>query len=179
VPTPDQPARTPDTLAEDEHFMRAALREAVMAYEIGEVPVGSIVVKDGKIIARGHNQRELLHDPTAHAEMLAVTSAAEATGEWRLEGCTLYVTLEPCPMCAGALVNARVARLVFGATDPKAGACGSLFNLVQDPRLNHRMAVTQGVMAADCSAILKAFFRERRGINTGGTSTYDDGGEAG
>jgi tRNA(adenine34) deaminase len=142
--------------------MRAALAEALVAYEAGEVPVGAVVVHQGRIIGRGHNQRETLNDPTAHAEMLALTAAAEAKGEWRLEGCSLYVTLEPCPMCAGAIVNARVQRVVFGASDPKAGACGTLYNLVQDSRLNHRAELESGVLGAEASEILKSFFRECR-----------------
>lgn len=146
----------------DADFMRLALDEALKAYDAQEVPVGCVIVKDGAVIARGHNLREKLKDPTAHAEMIAITAAAEAAGDWRLEGCTLYVTLEPCPMCAGAIVNSRVARLVYGAADPKAGACGSLFNLVQDFRLNHRVELVCGVMAEDCGALLKEFFRSRR-----------------
>lgn len=146
----------------DEAMMRVALLEAVAAYDIGEVPVGAVVTHEGRIIGRGHNQRELLRDPTAHAEILALTAAAASMDSWRLEDCTLYVTLEPCPMCAGALVNARIARLVYGANDPKAGACGSLYNVVQDTRLNHRMPVTGGVLERDCADILRAFFQERR-----------------
>jgi tRNA(adenine34) deaminase len=142
--------------------MREALLEAVRAYEKGEVPVGAVIVKDGRVIARGHNQRELLNDPTAHAEMLALTAASGALEQWRLEDCDLYVTLEPCPMCAGAIVNSRVRRVVYGATDPKAGACGTLYNLVQDSRLNHRAEVVAGVLAEDCGEILKTFFRECR-----------------
>lgn len=142
--------------------MAIALREALNAYEDGEVPVGAVVVKDGRVIGRGFNQRETLKDPTAHAEMLALTAAAEAVGDWRLENCDLYVTLEPCPMCAGAIVNARVRRVVYGATDPKAGACGTLYNLVQDQRLNHRCQLEHGVLAQDCSDVLKEFFRQQR-----------------
>ncbi|MCK6439173.1 MAG: tRNA adenosine(34) deaminase TadA [Planctomycetes bacterium] len=152
----------PESKDPDEQFMKAALREALAAYERDEVPVGAVVVRDGRIIARGHNQRELLKDPTAHAEMIALTSAAEASESWRLDDCDLYVTLEPCPMCAGALVNARVRRLIYGATDPKAGACGSLFNLVQDRRLNHRMEMRAGVLEEDCSMLLREFFRAKR-----------------
>lgn len=142
--------------------MRLALREAERAFEAEEVPVGAIVVHAGKVIGRGFNQREKLEDPTAHAEMLAITAAAQALGDWRLEDCTLYVTLEPCPMCAGAIVNARVKRVVFGATDPKAGACGTLMNVVQDSRLNHRVELVAGVLAEESGAILKQFFRTRR-----------------
>jgi tRNA(adenine34) deaminase len=142
--------------------MRLALLEAVSAYEKDEVPVGAVVVCRGRVIGRGHNLREALHDPTAHAEMIALTAAAEELQSWRLDDCTLFVTLEPCAMCAGAIVNARVPRLVFGAQDPKAGACGSLFNVVQDARLNHRVELTRGVLAEDSASLLKTFFRERR-----------------
>ena len=147
---------------DDASWMRLALQEAISAYDKGEVPVGAVVVCHGRVIGRGHNLREALHDPTAHAEMIALTAAAEQLQSWRLQNCTLYVTLEPCPMCAGAVVNARVPRLVFGAQDPKAGACGSLFNVVQDSRLNHRVELTQGVLADDSAELLKTFFRERR-----------------
>ena len=142
--------------------MAAAMREALRAYEEDEVPVGAVVVHEGRVIGRGHNQRELLRDPTAHAEMIAITAAAEALGTWRLEGATLYVTLEPCPMCAGAAVNARLSRLVFGAADPKAGACGTLYDIPQDQRLNHRLDVTGGVLAMEGGEILTSFFREKR-----------------
>ena len=146
----------------DEDFMALALREAARAYEEDEVPVGAVVVLGGRVIGKGHNQRERLNDPTAHAEMIAITAAAQAIGSWRLERTTLYVTLEPCPMCAGALVNARVERLVFGATDPKAGACGTLFDIPTDDRLNHRLQVTGGVRAEEGGAILTSYFREKR-----------------
>ncbi len=146
----------------DRAFMEQALAEAAKALESEDVPVGAIVVRDRQIIGRGFNQREKLADPTAHAEMIALTAAAAAVGCWRLEGCTLYVTLEPCPMCAGALVLARLDRLVFGAFDPKGGACGSLYDIPQDPRLNHRLEVTGGVLAGPCAAILRDFFRRRR-----------------
>lgn len=159
-PDGDPPSllRAPD----DDAWMRDALKEAIAAYEEGEVPVGCVIVKDGRVIGRGYNQREKLHDPTAHAEMIALTAAAEHLQSWRLEDCTLFVTLEPCPMCAGAIVNARVKRVVYGADDPKAGACGSLFNVVQDARLNHRAELSRGVLADDAAALLKTFFRERR-----------------
>ncbi|MCC6574724.1 MAG: tRNA adenosine(34) deaminase TadA [Planctomycetes bacterium] len=146
----------------DADFMRLALNEAMKAFELEEVPIGAVIVRDGRVVGRGYNLREKLKDPTAHAEMIAITAASEAVGDWRLEDCTLYVTLEPCPMCAGAIVNSRVARVVYGAADPKAGACGSLFNLVQDSRLNHRVELVSGVMAEDCGALLKEFFRARR-----------------
>jgi len=140
-----------------------ALAEASLAPAHGDVPVGAVVVgADGQLLARRHNERERLQDPTAHAEMLALRDAAHAGGRWRLDGTTLVVTLEPCPMCAGALVAARVARVVFGAPDPKAGATGSLYNLCCDPRLNHEVAVRHGVRAADAAALLTGFFTERR-----------------
>jgi len=148
---------------DDASFMEEALREARRAAAEGEVPVGAVVVREGKILGRGRNQRERLNDPTAHAEMIAVTQAAEAAGTWRLDDCAMVVTLEPCPMCAGALVNARMGRLLYGAPDPKAGACGSLMNLVADPRLNHRMPVAGGVRRAECAALLTEFFKARRG----------------
>lgn len=147
---------------QDERFMRAALAEALAAEAEGDVPVGAVVVQNGRIIARGHNQREVLQDPTAHAEMIALTSAAAHVESWRLEGCTLYVTLEPCVMCAGALVHARVERLVFGAMDPKAGAVGSLYNIPADARLNHRPPVTPGVLADECADLLRTFFAAQR-----------------
>jgi tRNA(adenine34) deaminase len=143
--------------------MREALKEARRAAAEGEVPVGAVVVKEGRLLGRAHNQRELLKDPTAHAEMVAITQAAEAVGSWRLDGATIFVTLEPCPMCAGALVNARMGRLVYGADDPKAGACGTLMDLANDSRLNHRLPVTRGILAAECGEVLKKFFRARRG----------------
>ena len=145
-----------------EAFMHQALQEALAAYEADEVPVGTVIVHEGRIIARAHNQRELLKDPTAHAEMIAITQAATALNNWRLTGATMYVTLEPCAMCAGAIVLARIDRLVYGAEDPKAGACGTLFNIVQDTRLNHRVEVISGVRAAECSETLKSFFARRR-----------------
>ena len=142
--------------------MTEALKEAALAAGEGEVPVGCVIVHEGRIIGRAHNQREQLNDPTAHAEMIAVTQAAAALGTWRLNNCTVYVTIEPCPMCAGALVLARVARLVFGARDDKAGACGTLYNIVRDDRLNHRVEITEDVLADEAAALLKDFFRRRR-----------------
>lgn len=142
--------------------MQLALAEARAAAAEDETPVGAVIVHDGTIIAAAHNQREQLHDPTAHAEMIAITQAAEALASWRLTGCTLYVTLEPCPMCAGAIVQARVPRVVYGAADPKAGAAGSLFSLLDDARLNHRCDVTPGVLAEPCGDILREFFRAKR-----------------
>lgn len=146
----------------DERFMRAAIDEAQAAFQQDEVPVGAVIVHAGRIIGRGHNLREKLQDPTAHAEMIAITAAAEAMGSWRLENCTLYVTLEPCPMCAGAIVQARIQRLVYGAADPKAGACRSLYEITTDPRLNHRVDLAPPIMAAECAAPLSEFFTRRR-----------------
>jgi tRNA(adenine34) deaminase len=144
--------------------MGLALAEAEAAAASGEVPVGAVLLgHDGTVLARRHNEREQVGDPTAHAEVLAVREAAAATGSWRLEGITLVVTLEPCVMCAGALVAARVARVVFGAADPKGGACGSLYNVCADPRLNHEVAVLAGVRSEECAATLSAFFGGRRG----------------
>jgi tRNA(adenine34) deaminase len=147
----------------DDAAMDLALGEARVAAAEGEVPVGAVVLVDGRVVATRHNERERGGDPTAHAELLALRDAAAALGGWRLAGATLVVTLEPCPMCAGALVAARVGRLVFGASDPKAGACGSLYNLCSDPRLNHEVDVTGGVGADECGAVLTSFFAQRRG----------------
>lgn len=147
---------------QDESWMSAALAEARRAEELGEVPVGAVVVRDGRVIGRGFNRRETDNNPLAHAELLAIRQAAREMGGWRLTGCTLYVSLEPCAMCAGALVNSRIERLVYAAHDPKAGFCGSLGNLVEDPRLNHRMEVTSGVLAETSSKLLKSFFARLR-----------------
>ena len=156
----------PDPLQPHALHMRHALQLAATAYERDEVPVGAIVVQhtaDGdRVIGEGFNQRETLQDPTAHAEMIAMTQAAATIGDWRLERTTLYVTLEPCPMCAGGIVNARVPKVVFGTTDPKGGACGTLFDLTGDPRLNHRASVLGGVLQDDCRDILQRFFRQQR-----------------
>lgn len=146
--------------------MRAAIDAAEIAEENGDVPIGAVIVYENKIIARAYNQREQLADPTAHAEIIALTQAAAAFENWRLHGCTIYVTLEPCPMCAGALVLARLDRLVFGCEDPKAGACGSLYNIVEDKRLNHRLNVTSGVLAEKCSEQLQSFFQKKRNQNS-------------
>jgi len=143
--------------------MRSALREARRALEDEEVPVGAIVVHEGRVIGRAFNQRERLRDPTAHAEMIAITQAAAALESWRLDGATLYVTLEPCLMCAGAIVNARIPRVVYGAKDERFGACGSLYQVGSDARLNHRFEVVGGVLAEECGALLQAFFQPRRG----------------
>ena len=142
--------------------MNVALQEALTASDNDEVPVGAVIVCGGRIIARAHNQRELLKDPTAHAEMIAITQAAAAMNNWRLTGATMYVTLEPCAMCAGAIVLSRIDRLVFGAADLKAGACGTLFNIVQDSRLNHRVEIVSGILAAECAETLRSFFAKRR-----------------
>ena len=146
----------------DDHFMRLALQQAQQAQVEDEVPVGAIILNQDRIIAAAYNQREQLHDPPAHAEMIAITQAAEAIGDWRLEHCTMYVTLEPCPMCAGAIIQSRIPRIVYGATDPKAGAVTSLYNLLTDTRLNHTVQVTGGVLAEDCGRILTNFFRSKR-----------------
>ncbi len=146
----------------DERFMRLALDQAKIAEENGDVPIGAVIVYQNQIIGKAYNQREQLKDPTAHAEIIALTQAAAALQSWRLTGCTMYVTLEPCPMCAGALVLARIDRLVYGCDDPKTGACKSLYNIVQDERLNHRLEVTSGVLAQECSNLLQGFFQHRR-----------------
>ena len=142
--------------------MREALRQAQKAFATDEVPVGAIIVREGKIIGRAHNQVELLKDATAHAEMLALTQAEAAVGDWRLTDCDLYVTKEPCPMCAGALVHTRIRRVIFGCADPSGGAAGSMLNLLQMATLNHRCEVTSGVLQNECAAVLQDFFRKRR-----------------
>jgi tRNA(adenine34) deaminase len=149
----------------DERYMQAAIRQAILAEENGDVPIGCVIVYQNRIIAKGYNQREQLNDPTAHAEMLALTGAAEYIGNWRLHGCTMYVTLEPCTMCAGAMVLARMDRLVYGCADPKTGACQSLYNIVQDERLNHQLEVKAGVLNSECSELLSLFFQKRRQEN--------------
>jgi len=147
---------------DDRHWMEEALAEARRAAALGEVPIGAVVVRAGVIVGRGHNRREVDGDPLAHAELLALREAADRTEGWRLSGCTMYVTLEPCPMCAGALVASRLDRLVYGAADPKAGFCGSLGNLAQDPRLNHRLEMSSGVLAEESAALLRGFFAALR-----------------
>lgn len=150
-------------MSSDDFYMQQALREARRAYQATEVPIGAVIVKDEKIIARGWNQVESLKDATAHAEMLALTSAQQVTGDWRLEGCTLYVTKEPCPMCAGAIVHCRPDRVVFGCPDPKGGAAGGWINLLDsNPPLNHKCEITSGVMVEECLGIVQSFFREAR-----------------
>jgi len=159
------PSVPPDPVIDlhsDHYFMGEALRQAQRALAAAEVPVGAVVVQEGRIIARAYNQVELLKDATAHAEMLALTQAQAAAGDWRLTGCTLYVTKEPCPMCAGAVVHTRLQRVVFGAADPKAGAAGSALNLLQFPTLNHRCEITGGVREAECRALLLQFFAGQR-----------------
>jgi tRNA(adenine34) deaminase len=146
----------------DERWMESALREAEQAYRRKEVPIGAVIVQDGRIVGKGYNQTETLQDPTAHAEIIAITAAAAGLGSRRLEGCTLYVTLEPCAMCAGAIVTARIPRLVYGTTDPKAGACGTLYNIVDDDRLNHRAVVIAGVLDTRAAAMLSEFFAKVR-----------------
>jgi tRNA(adenine34) deaminase len=146
----------------DEAWMRRALAEASLALGHDDVPVGAVIVHDGEVVGAGHNERELRQDPTAHAEMIAIRAAAEALGSWRLLDCVLYVTLEPCAQCAGAIVLARIPRVVFGTLDPKAGAAGSVLDVLGEPRLNHRPLVSSGVLAAECAALLVDFFRARR-----------------
>jgi tRNA(adenine34) deaminase len=146
----------------DEYFMRLALREATRALEHDDVPIGALVVRDGEVIGTGHNEREVRADPTAHAEMIALREAARAIGSWRVLDAVLYVTLEPCAMCAGAIVLARVPRVVFAATDPKAGAAGSVFDILAEPRLNHRPQVAAGLLAEESADLLRAFFATRR-----------------
>jgi tRNA(adenine34) deaminase len=153
---------TSGSAADDERMMRLALEEARRCLEHDDVPIGAAVTRDGEVLAAAGNQRELANDPTAHAEILALRAAAAVVGSWRLEACTLTVTLEPCAMCAGAAVLSRLDRVVFGAADPKAGFAGSLGNLLQDPRLNHAVALTDGVLAEECGDLLRMFFRERR-----------------
>ena len=147
-----------------EHFMKLAFHEAIAAGEMDEVPVGAVIARDQRIIGSAHNRCQQLRDPTAHAEMMAITQAAEAVGDWRLENCVLYVTLEPCPMCAGAILQARIPVVVYGAADPKGGAAGSLYDLLTDSRLNHQSTVVSGVMAKQCGMILTDFFQGKRDL---------------
>ncbi len=150
---------------QDEKYMRLAIESAKIAEENGDVPIGAVIIHRNQIIAKAYNQREQLQDPTAHAEIIALTQAAAALENWHLNGCTIYVTLEPCPMCAGALVLSRMAKLVYGCDDPKAGAVKSLYNIATDNRLNHRLKVTSGVLADECAKQLQDFFRRRRNEN--------------
>ena len=154
-------------LQSDHYFMGEALRQAAKAYASEEVPVGAVIVRAGRMIGRAHNQVELLKDATAHAEMLAITQAEGVVGDWRLTDCTLYVTKEPCPMCAGAIVHTRLARIVFGAADPKGGAAGSALNLLEFPGLNHHCAITSGVREPECRTLLQTFFSEQRAKKAG------------
>lgn len=147
-----------------DRWMRQALNQARMAFEVDEVPVGAVIVHNDRVIGEGYNQRESLNDPTAHAEMIAITQAAESIDSWRLLECTLYVTLEPCPMCAGAIVQARLPRVVYGATDPKGGACDTLFQITSDVRLNHQSVVLGGVLRDESSLLLQDFFRKQRSL---------------
>lgn len=146
----------------DRYFMNIALYQAYKARDNGEVPVGAIIVKDGKLISKGYNMREILNDPTAHAEIIAIKKASEVLKSWRLIGCTIYVTIEPCSMCAGAIVNSRIERVVIGASDPKMGACGSVIDIVRNKDFNHRVELTSGILEYECSSIMKDFFRSLR-----------------
>jgi tRNA(adenine34) deaminase len=154
-----------DERAQDLTFMRMALEEAALAPAVGEVPIAALIVRDGQVLAQAHNYRELWQDPTAHAEVIAIRAAATSLGTWRLSGTTLYVTVEPCSMCIGAIILARMSRVVFGAWDPKGGACGSLFNLPSEAKLNHRVLVTGGVLEQESQALLQKFFKELRGAS--------------
>ena len=160
----------------DDYFMRLALREAERALEHGDVPIGAVLVRDGELLAAAHNERELRQDPTAHAEIIALREAARAVGTWRVLDSVLYVTLEPCAMCAGAIVLARVPRVVYGASDPKAGACGSVLDVLAEPKLNHRPDVAGGLLAQECGELLTEFFASRRGGGGGGGGGVDGGG---
>jgi tRNA(adenine34) deaminase len=151
-----------EDIKKDKRYMKMAVEQARVAEENGDVPIGAVIVHKGQIIAKAYNQREQLQDPTAHAEIIALTQAAAALENWHLNDCTMYVTLEPCPMCAGALVLARIDRLVYGCDDPKTGAVKNLYNIVQDERLNHRLEVTSGVLAGECGKLLQKFFTKRR-----------------
>ena len=147
---------------DDETYMATALEEARLAADEGEVPIGAVVVCDGQVVARAHNRRETEHDPSAHAEFAAIVQASQVLERWRLSGCTVYVTLEPCLMCAGLMVNSRIDRCVYGASDPKGGALGTLYDVSHDPRLNHEFEVVPGILAEECAELLRSFFRERR-----------------
>ena len=158
----NQPLKCVNIIKSMEKYMEEALCEAKKAAAMGEIPVGAVIVREGQIIARGHNRTETDKDPTAHAEMIAIRQAAEKLGGWRLPGCTMYVTLEPCSMCAGAIVWSRIEKLVIGTMDPKGGACGSVFNIVQEPRLNHYTEIETGCMQETCAELMKSFFRDLR-----------------
>jgi tRNA(adenine34) deaminase len=161
-PSTTSVATTREATVDDAHFMKLALEQAEAAALADEAPIGAVIVRDGRVLASARNEREALRDPTAHAEMIAITQAAAALGSWRLQECTLYVTLEPCPMCAGAIVQARIPRVVYGAVDPKAGAVRSLYRLLEDSRLNHRCEVVEGVLAEPCGRVLTDFFQRKR-----------------
>lgn len=165
---PDESYDIPLIQSVDDRFMREALRQAKRALTADEVPIGAVIVHDGSIIARAWNQVETLKDATAHAEMIALTQAQSAVGDWRLNECDLYVTKEPCPMCAGAIMHCRVRRVIFGCPDPKSGAAGGVWNLLQSPNLNHQSEITPGVLGEECVAMLKAFFKEARARRTNG-----------
>ncbi len=149
-------------LTEEERYMKEAIRQAHKAWKLQEVPIGCVIVKDGKIIARGYNRRNTDKNTLAHAELLAIRKASRAVGDWRLEECTMYITLEPCQMCAGAIVQARISRVVIGSRNPKAGCAGSVLNLLQMPRFNHQVELTEGVLEEECSSMLTDFFKELR-----------------
>jgi len=149
-------------MEDDNYYMGLALEEARKAYDIGEIPIGAVLILDGKVVASGHNMREIWHDATAHAEMIVIREACQILNRWRLTGATMYVTIEPCPMCAGALVMSRVDRLVYGSADYKAGAVESIFNVVQNDALNHSIVVSSGIRSDECSEIMRDFFRQRR-----------------
>lgn len=166
---------TPADPSQDERFLRMALREAALSGEKGEVPIGCVIVKDGRVLGRGHNQMETLRDPTAHAEILAIGAACQALDNWRLEGCTLYVTLEPCPMCAGAILNSRVSRVVYGARDKRLGALGSTFSILDENPINRVVAVEGPAMEEECLEMLKSFFRDVRARKK--NRWAEDGGE--
>lgn len=162
------------SVSQDEKYMAAALQEARRAWMLNEVPIGAVVVKDGEIMGRGFNLRESMQTTLTHAELLAIQDANQKVGSWRLEDCTLYVTLEPCPMCAGAIVQSRVKRVVYGASDPKAGCAGTLMNLLEEPRFNHQVEVTSGVLEPQCSTVLKNFFKELRQKKNGKDSEAEE-----
>lgn len=173
--TADDVLLTPADPAQDARFLRMALREAALSGEKGEVPIGCVIVKDGRVLGRGHNQMETLRDPTAHAEILAIGAACQALDNWRLEGCTLYVTLEPCPMCAGAILNSRVSRVVYGARDKRLGALGSTFNILEENPINRVVVVEGPAMEDECLEMLKSFFRDVRARKK--SRAGDEGGE--
>ena len=162
------------SVSQDEIYMAAAIQEARRAQILNEVPIGAVIVKDGEIIGKGFNLRESMQTTLTHAELIAIQEANQAVGSWRLEDCTLYVTLEPCPMCAGALVQSRIKRVVYGASDSKAGCAGTLMNLLEEPRFNHQVEVTSGILEQQCSTILKNFFKALRQKKSGKGSTMED-----